>query len=123
MELNWNRLLKLWSSTDALVAKLIAHTKRDPQEKFQMDGDTAKLIRSEWKYLAEQRHDCDKQECREDNAELLKIVEKNMKKIMPTPATQTEAPDSDSQSDIDRKMSEHWCKPEQNQPPDTPSNR
>ena len=79
----WNRTLQLWSSTDALVAQLIAHTKGGQQELFQIDEDRTKQIELECEDLARVRHECSKQDCKKDIEDLLKIVVRNMWKIKP----------------------------------------
>ena len=79
----WNRTLQLWSSTDALVAQLIAHTKGGRQELFLIDEDRTKQIELECEDLARVRHECSKQDCKKDIEDLLKIVVRNMWKIKP----------------------------------------
>ena len=71
-------MLELWSTTDELVLKMIAHAKGDLQDMFQLDGKTVKRLRSEWCALKAEEHNCEK-----EDAKLLEIIERNLDKIAP----------------------------------------
>ena len=79
---HWNRLLQLWNETDALVVRLIAHTKECPTELFQAAGNEDRKIRKEWKEISDAEHKCDKERCKSETEELSKIILKNMEKTL-----------------------------------------
>ena len=76
-------MLELWKTTDELVLKMIAHAKGDLQDMFQLDGKTAKRLRSEWCALKAEEHNCLKNDYEKEDAKLLEIIERNLDKIAP----------------------------------------
>ena len=83
-------MLQLWSNTDRLVRRIIAHAKGGKPDKYQMDGKTMEKLQTDWNTLANHEHLCNSPICEEEDEKLLEITKRNIGRISQEKSLQEE---------------------------------
>ena len=100
--------MKHWEETDKLITMMIAHAKRDPKTRFQLDGSRMRKLEADWKDVNKKEHVCKKNEenCEEEHAKLLEISGRNMTKI----TTKTSQQEEEKTNQVEERNDEAYTK-------------